>query len=163
MDEEQAEERTMEGQDDDQRKEWREMFDYLDTDGSGQLDKNELEQLLFLLGQNPTPDDMEKFWNMVNKVDVDGDEKVGFEEFCAIMNSPTNAEEEMREALKHYDKNGDGCVDKEELKELLLQDGTLDENDDDLLELFDIVDKDKTGKIPIDTYIQCLQNPGAYE
>jgi calmodulin len=84
------------------------------------------------LGQNPTDSDLQDMvrlgsgpltrntdsWNQINEVDVDGNGTIDFGEFLTMMAKKlkdTDREEEIRQAFKVFDKNGDGYVTSDEL------------------------------------------------
>ena len=55
---------------------------------------------------------------MINDVDADGNGSIDFPEFVALMSKAmTEAEtrEELKAAFGHFDKDGSGYIDKEEL------------------------------------------------
>ena len=65
---------------------------------------------------NPTEAELQ---DMVNEVDADHDGSVNFQEFLDMMsrNSESgNTQEEIREAFKVFDKNGDGYIETDELR-----------------------------------------------
>ena len=56
--------------------------------------------------------------DMVNEVDKDGTESIDFPEFLTMMSlkiNEENAEEELREAFKVFDGDGNGFIDRREL------------------------------------------------
>ena len=57
--------------------------------------------------------------DMVNEVDADHDGSVNFQEFLDMMSRSSesgNTQEEIREAFKVFDKNGDGYIETDELR-----------------------------------------------
>ena len=61
------------------------------------------------LGQNPTE---AEFNDMINEVDADGNGSIDFPEFLMMARKmrDTNSEEEIKEAFKVFDKDGNGFI-----------------------------------------------------
>lgn len=59
---------------------------------------------------------------MINEVDADGNGEIDFSEFLTMMAhkmKDTDSEEEIREAFKVFDKNGDGKISAAELRHVM--------------------------------------------
>merc|ERR1711988_1175230 len=73
-----------------------------DSTGEGNIDTDQLRQVLKYIGQNPTEAELQ---DMVNEVDKDGTGSIDFPEFLTLMRlkiNEENAEEELREAFKVF-------------------------------------------------------------
>uniref|UniRef100_A0A674BAC0 Troponin C, slow skeletal and cardiac muscles n=1 Tax=Salmo trutta TaxID=8032 RepID=A0A674BAC0_SALTR len=79
----------------------------------GCISTKELGKVMRMLGQNPTPEELQTSGT------------VGFDEFLVMMvrcmneESKGKLEEELAELFRMFDKNGDGYIDLEELKNIL--------------------------------------------
>lgn len=76
------------------------------------------------LGQNPTEAELQ---DMINEVDADGNGEIDFPEFLTMMArkmKDTDSEEEIKEAFKVFDKNGDGKISAAELRHVMTSIGT---------------------------------------
>ena len=96
--------------------EFKEAFSLFDKDGDGTITIKELGTVLRSLGQNPTEAEIQE---MVNEIDEDGSGTIEFPEFLKLMAKKmkdTDAEEELVEAFKVFDKEGKGLVTIEEIK-----------------------------------------------
>ena len=88
-----------------------------------------------MLGQNPSEEELQE---MVDEVDEDGSGTIDFEEFTEMMAKqlaaealeqvPERPEKELAEAFRIFDKNNDGYLDFNELKEVI---DTFDEKFED--------------------------------
>jgi calmodulin len=72
------------------------------------------------LGQNPTEAELQ---DMINEVDAEGNGTIDFPEFLTMMArkmKDTDSEEEIREAFKVFDKDGNGFISSAELRHVML-------------------------------------------
>ena len=88
--------------------EFKEAFSLFDKDGDGTITTKELGTVMRSLGQNPTEAELQ---DMINEVDADGNGTIDFPEFLTMMArkmKDTDSEEEIREAFRVFDKDGNG-------------------------------------------------------
>lgn len=100
----------------DQIAEFKEAFSLFDKDGDGTITTKELGTVMRSLGQNPTEAELS---DMVNEVDADGNGTIDFPEFLTMMArkmKDTDSEEEIKEAFKVFDKDGNGFISSAELR-----------------------------------------------
>nr|AAC68889.1 VU91A calmodulin [synthetic construct] len=139
---------------DEQIAEFKEAFSLFDKDGDGTITTKELGTVMRSLGQNPTEAELQ---DMINEVDADGNGTIDFPEFLNLMArkmKDTDSEEELKEAFKVFDKNGDGLISAAELKHVLTSIGeklTDAEVDDMLREV-----SDGSGEINIQQFAALL-------
>lgn len=102
----------------------RDVFDLLDEDRSGFLDLKELGNGLRALGQNPSESQLEALFR---KADVSSDAKITFDEFTRLFTQCEKknkvSRDELMKDLAAFDKNGDGIINSNELKEILCNGG----------------------------------------
>ncbi|XP_028122836.1 calmodulin-like protein 3 [Camellia sinensis] len=99
--------------------ELRRVFQMFDKNGDGRITKKELNESLENMGIF-IPDS--ELTHMIEKIDVNGDGCVDIDEFGALYQSimdEKDEEEDMREAFKVFDQNGDGFITVEELRSVL--------------------------------------------
>merc|ERR1712119_169562 len=83
--------------------EFKQAFDIFDQDGGGDISTRELGRVMKLLGQNPTPQELDK---IIEEVDVDGSGTIDFDEFLIMMvmqieeEGKTASEEDLKEMFR---------------------------------------------------------------
>ena len=73
------------------------------------------------LGQNPTEAELQ---DMVNEIDADGDGTIDFPEFLTMMArkmKDTDSEEEIKEAFRVFDKDGNGFISAAEPRHVVVR------------------------------------------
>ena len=89
------------------------------------IDSKELWVVMRSLGQNPTEADLQ---DMINEVDTNGDGVVDFPEFLTMlarrMRDP-DSEEEIKEAFKVFDRDGNGYISPVEMRHVMTNLGRL--------------------------------------
>ncbi|XP_063683343.1 neo-calmodulin-like [Bolinopsis microptera] len=137
-------------------KELREVFTRFDLDGNGTICSSEFEKCMEKLGQALSPEECKE---MINDADKDGDGLISYLEFALMVKEAEERhemmgdEESLKEAFKMFDENGDGHIDKEELKQVLATvnpDQTL--SDKELEDMFKLADLNGDGKITFDEF-----------
>lgn len=125
----------------------------------GCISTKELGKVMRMLGQNPTPEELQE---MIDEVDEDGSGTVDFEEFLVMMvrcmkdDSKGKSEEELSDLFRMFDKNADGYIDLDELKVMLQATGeTITE--DDIEELMKDGDKNNDGRIDYDEFLEFMK------
>lgn len=127
-------------------KELKEAFVLFDKDGDGHIDRAELGTVMRSLGHNPSDSELQ---DMIHEVDTDGNGKIDFEEFLTMMSrrtEPENGEEEMRQAFRVLDADGNGYISPHELHRVMRN---LGENltEDEISEMVKQADLDGDGRI----------------
>ncbi|TKY61392.1 Calmodulin protein 8 [Spatholobus suberectus] len=99
--------------------EFLEAFCLFDKDGDGCITIEELGTAIRSLDENPT---VEELQIMMNEVDTDGNGTIEFGEFLNLMArkmKETEAEEELKEAFRVFDKDQDGYISPSELRSVM--------------------------------------------
>lgn len=107
------------------------------------------------LGFNPTQSEL---LEMINEVDVDGSGKIKFQAFLELYKRKKNdsdSEEDLIEAFKVFDKDGNGIIEASELRHILMNIGNkLSEEEAD--EMVREVDIDGDGLINYHELVKIL-------
>ncbi|GMM57594.1 hypothetical protein DAKH74_042100 [Maudiozyma humilis] len=138
----------------DQIAEFKETFDLFDKDHSGSISASELKTVMKSLGLNPTDDEVQ---DLVREIDIDGNNMIEFNEFLTLMSkqiTSNDTEQELIEAFKVFDTNGDGVISVSELKAVLKSIGE-DLSEEELNQMIQEVSKG-TGVINIEQFASLL-------
>ena len=130
----------------------RKAFDFLDEDGSGTIEPEEIAGKLAKFGLHLTGDEIN---DIMADLDENGDGVMDFSEFVTLMDrrmSINSQRNEMRETFKVFDKNGDGMVCFNDLKKTLLQLGE-DVTDADVKDMIKQADLNGDGKIDFNEFV----------
>ncbi|ETS83025.1 Calmodulin [Pestalotiopsis fici W106-1] len=126
-------------------------FDLFDKDKTGDITAAELGEVMRELGLSPSDAELK---DMVDEVDVDQNGSIDFNEFLTMMShkvEPSDAEKELREAFKVFDRDNSGTISAAELRNVLT---SLGENltDEQIDEMIQSADKDGNGAIDYDEF-----------
>ncbi|KAL5225047.1 hypothetical protein ABZP36_011686 [Zizania latifolia] len=137
--------------------EFREAFSFFDKDGDGCITLAELDTVIRSLGQTPTAEELEE---MIRDVDADGNGTIEFGEFLALMSRKAargcgDADEELREAFKVFDKDQDGLISAAELGHVMISLGEklTDEEVDQMIREADL---DGDGQVNFDEFVRMM-------
>ena len=95
------------------------VFRKFDSNGDGQISRQELAALFESLGHAPTDDELDR---MMAEADADGDGYISLDEFAALNatgDSDDAMEEDLRDAFKVFDADGSGAISAAELARVL--------------------------------------------
>ncbi|XP_067904873.1 troponin C, skeletal muscle-like [Heterodontus francisci] len=140
--------------------EFKAAFDMFDADGGGDISTRELGQVMKILGQNPTREELDA---IIEEVDEDGSGTIDFEEFLVMMvrqmkeEAKGKSEEELAEFFRVFDQNADGFIDRDELKGILANSGE-HITDEEIDELIKDGDKNNDGKLDFDEWLKMMEN-----
>ena len=149
-------------------------FDGFDKEGGGTITQTTMQMILKSMGVECKKDDMDTY---SADVDEEGSGKFSFIMFCSVKNmfnasqfstqsfqvaakfmiedDEEQMKEELKEAFRLYDKEGQGFITNEVLKEILREiDNTLTE--EDLDGIVEEVDEDGSGTMDFDEFVEMM-------
>lgn len=135
--------------------EMKEAFQLFDKNGDGFISAKELGVLMRTLGRNPTE---EEIMNIMNEIDVDHNGKLDFSEFTIMMRdklSGEDMEQEIKQAFRVFDRNGDGYISKSEFKHCMMHFGERF-TDEEVEEMISEADANNDGKIDYTEFSQMI-------
>lgn len=159
-------------QDEEQRAVWRQAFQLFDTDKKGYFTLEELSQITINMGMDATNSELR---DMINDMDQNSDGKIDFDEFCTLMTRQSQknpnatprtqqkqaeqVEDEMWTAFNIFDKDGDGKITVQELRETL---SMLGENlsTTEIQTMFDQIDTDNNQAIDFEEFKTMMMSGG---
>jgi calmodulin len=127
------------------------------TERIGQITTKELGTVMRSLGQNPSESELA---DMINEVDADNDGTIDFPEFLTMMArkmKDTDSEEEIREAFKVFDRDGNGFISAAELRHVMTSIGEK-LTDEEVDQMIREADADGDGRINYNEFVDLLQN-----
>nr|CDJ98048.1 unnamed protein product [Haemonchus contortus] len=142
-----------------QIEQFRKYFNMFDKENKGYIRATQVGQILRTMGQAFEERDLKQ---LIKEFDTDGSGEIEFEEFAAmvanfVVNSEDNEglEEELREAFRLYDKQGNGYINVSDLRDILR---ALDENvsEEELDEMIAEIDTDGSGTVDFDEFMEMM-------
>ena len=120
--------------------EYKEAFSLFDKSGDGTITTKDLGTVIRALGKNPTEAELQ---DIINEVDPNGDGTVDFPSFLTIMArkmKDQDTEEDIIEAFRVFDKDGNGTISAAELRHVMtnLGEKLTDEEVDEMIREADV-------------------------
>ncbi|KAF2364475.1 EF-hand domain [Trinorchestia longiramus] len=133
-------------------------FDSFDQEKRGAISTDIVATILKMMGQTVNRQILKQ---VIEEVDVDGSGELEFNEFVMLATKFMNEEDEeemkkeLKEAFRLYDKNGEGFIPTEVLREILkeLDDKLTDEELDGMVEE---IDADGSGTVDFDEFMDMM-------
>lgn len=131
----------------------KEMFKTMDTDNDGIVTCEELKAGIIKSGSSLAESEVQM---LIDAVD-NGKGKLDYGEFVAVyLHLQRMAHDEhLRRAFSYFDKDGNGFIEPEELREALVEDGA--DTADVANEIFQEIDADKDGRISYDEFVAMMK------
>jgi calmodulin len=136
----------------------RKAFDMFDKDKKGVIQTNMIGTILRTMGQTFEDNDLH---SLIDEIDSDGSGELEFDEFLGLAarflveEDESAMQEELREAFRLYDKEGNGYINVSDLREILraLEDNIAEDELDDMIAE---IDQDGSGTVDFDEFMEVM-------
>lgn len=135
--------------------EFKEAFQVFDKDGNGCITTKELGTVMRSLGQNPSEEELKL---MIDEVDYNKDGTVDFKEFLGLMArqmQDADTLDELIDAFKVFDKDGNGVITSHELRYVMTNAGEK-LSEDEIDEIIREADEDNDGNINYEEFLKMM-------
>ena len=109
------------------------------------------------IGQNPSESELQ---DMINEIDIDGEGVINFDGFISLMEKKlrdADTEEELIESFKVFDKDGNGLISSENLRDVVVS-LEMKFSRKEIDEMIREVDNDGDGFINYEEFVNCVLN-----
>ncbi len=137
--------------------EFKEAFQIFDKDGDGLITTKELGTVMRSLGQNLSEEELK---TMIQEVDTDESGTIDFQEFLGLMAwkmKETDIEEELVEAFKVFDRDGNGLISAHELRFVMSTSGE-QLTEEDIEEMIREADENGDGYIDYEEFVRMMMS-----
>lgn len=136
----------------DQLLELQESFSMFDNNKDGTITPGELTTLLQSMNKKCSE---AKVMQMIEKMDIDGNGKIDFDEFVKHARKESKTEKDLQKAFTEFDMDGNGFITEDELHTVMHKLGqTLDLSH--IQQMIQCADKDKDGKVNYQEFIRLM-------
>ncbi|KAI5566677.1 hypothetical protein POPTR_013G040300v4 [Populus trichocarpa] len=135
--------------------EFQEAFCLSDKDGDGRITFEELATVIKSLDHGATEEELR---HMIREVDVDGNGTIEFGEFWNLMArkiKENDADDELKEAFKVFDKDQDGYISPNELRHVMINLGE-QVTDKELELMIQVADLDGDGQVNYEEFMRMM-------
>ncbi|GMR58994.1 hypothetical protein PMAYCL1PPCAC_29189 [Pristionchus mayeri] len=149
---------NLEGYSEEELKEYRQVFNIFDTDGSGAIGEEELEAAMHNLGLETTKEELDK---IIDEVDKRGNHEIDFDEFCEVMRRLNAKKSSWKEVIQQcfivFDRTEAGIISKRDFQYVLREIGEIRDNAI-IDEIWSLVDVDGNGIIDMDEFADMVRD-----
>ena len=136
-------------------KEYKSVFDLNDYNKDGNVTLDELANILKAINISSSDEEIKE---IIMELELEGNDEINFENFVSIVNrrdKDVDNEEEVIKAFKFFDKEGNGLININELKNIMLSVGK-NISEEELNDMLKEADIDMDGYINYEEFIRSL-------
>ena len=136
-------------------KEYKSIFDLNDNNKDGNVTLDELANILKAINISSSDEEIKE---IIMELELEGNDEINFENFVSIVNrrdKDVDNEEEVIKAFKFFDKEGNGLININELKNIMLSVGK-NISEEELNDMLKEADIDMDGYINYEEFIRSL-------
>ena len=136
-------------------KEYKSVFDLNDNNKDGNVTLDELANILKAINISSSDEEIKE---IIMELELEGNDKINFANFVSIVNrrdKDVDNEEEVIKAFKFFDKEGNGLININELKNIMLSVGK-NISEEELNDMLKEADIDMDGYINYEEFIRSL-------
>ncbi|XP_033728846.1 calmodulin-like [Pecten maximus] len=147
---------------DDQRAALQDAFNKFDIDGNGSITAGELGLAMRSIGENPSTREIRE---IVDAADLNRNGTIEFEEFVEMVAERLkdfDAVSEMKEAFEVFDRDGDGFLDRDDIRKAMSGLG-VSLTEPEVTEMMEVADTDKDGRLNYKEFVAMLTSGDQYK
>lgn len=138
--------------------EFTEAFRTFDKDDDSVITMKELSTTMRAMGQNPTDAELQ---DMLREADIDKDGNITYDEYLGMMerkmNSNPNNDEELKEAFRTFDKDGNGFITAHEMRHVFTNLGE-HYSDQEINQMIKEADENSDGMVNYEEFIRNMMS-----
>ena len=134
-------------------KEYKNIFEKYDSNNDGYVNSSELANIIKAIDINVTD---EELLEILEEIELEVNGEINFEKFVSVVNRRENdidTEEELIKAFKVFDKDGNGLINLNELKHIMLKVGN-NISESEIDQMLNEADIDMDGFINYEEFIR---------
>ena len=135
--------------------EYKKIFNLHSKDQDGNVNTSELANIFKSINIDASDEEIKE---IIQKLDLENKKEINYEEFLTIINQKdkdVDEEEEVLKAFKVFDKEGNGLININELKDIMLNFGN-NWSEEELNEMFKEADIDMDGYLNYEEFVRTM-------
>ena len=137
--------------------EYKKIFTLHSNGQDGYVNASELSKIFKAINIEPSDEELKE---IIKKLDLEVKKEINYEEFLSIINQrekDVDLEEEVLNAFKVFDKDGNGLINVNELKNIMMNIGN-NWSENEINELLDNADIDMDGFINYEEFVRTMMS-----